>query len=164
MPADQFYNNPGEILIAAGTASILICWWLATRGRLRGSFFAHRQVPLTLLGILLCGWFVVQWGGEREASRQRLILIDNANRAAQAINRVHLEHLACAPSDLKDPHYQRLKEQFRTMRGTMPHTRFLYLMKKVHGNIVFQVDSEAPGSPDESPPGQLYQEAPQAMR
>jgi signal transduction histidine kinase/CheY-like chemotaxis protein/HPt (histidine-containing phosphotransfer) domain-containing protein len=157
--------NPGGLLLAIAFLSVLTVWRLSTRsGRLRAALFNFRRVPLTLLGILICGIFAVQWGGEREADRQRLVLIDNASRAALAVNGMHLERLSAAPADIDSPHYRRLKEQFQVIRGTMPHTRFLYLMRKVGGHFLFQVDSEKPGSADESPPGQEYTEASPALR
>jgi signal transduction histidine kinase/CheY-like chemotaxis protein/HPt (histidine-containing phosphotransfer) domain-containing protein len=157
--------NPGGILLLTAVLSVLAVWWLSSRsGRLRALFFNFRRVPLTMLGILFCGIFAVHWGGEREAARQRLVLIDNASRAALAVNRVHLERLSATSADLDSPHYRRLKEQFQIIQSTMPHTRFLYLMRKVGGRFLFQVDSEEPGSADESPPGQEYTEASFALR
>ena len=152
--------NPGGILLSAALFSVFTVWGYShRRGRQKESLFRYRHVPLTILGILFCGLFVVQWGGAREAARQRLVLIDNASRAALAVNRVHLESLSATSADLESPHYRRLKEQFQVIRRTMPNTRFLYLICKVGGRIIFQVDSEKPGSPDESPPGQVYSEA-----
>jgi len=161
----EILTNPGAILLMAAISAILLRWWHVSRtGRWSGSLFSHRKVPLTLLAILACGFFVVQWAGEREAARQRLVLIDNASRAALAVDRSHLEQLSATESDLGSTHYRRLKEQFQLIRSTMPGTRFLYLMRKVKGRFVFQVDSEKPGSPDESPPGQVYTEVTQALQ
>jgi signal transduction histidine kinase/CheY-like chemotaxis protein/HPt (histidine-containing phosphotransfer) domain-containing protein len=152
-------NSPGGIMILSGAAFVASAWLFTSIRRRETSLFKYKRVPLSLLALLAFGWFAVQWAGAREADRQRSVLIDNARRAALAVNIDHLEHLSSTPSDLTNHHYQRLKEQFRVMRGTMPHARFLYLMRMVDGRFVFQVDSETPGSPDESPPGQVYDEA-----
>jgi signal transduction histidine kinase/CheY-like chemotaxis protein len=156
--AEQIYTNPGGIAILAGAVFVLVSWWLARSGRWRGSLFHYGRVPLTLLGLLVCGFFVVLWAGEQEADRQRQVLLDTARRASQAVNRDHLEHLSASASDLETWQYRRLKDQFQVMRSAMPDARFLYLMRNVAGRFVFQVDSEAPGSKDESPPGQVYNE------
>jgi two-component system, sensor histidine kinase and response regulator len=161
----EILTNPGAILLLAASLTIVAFWWYVSRYReRRDSLFNFRRVPFTLLGILFCGFFVIQWGGEREAARQRLVLIDNASRAALAVNRTHLERLSATSADLDSPHYHRLKEQFQVIRSTMPKTRFLYLMRKVGGHLVFQVDSEIPGSKDESPPGQVYTEVSPALQ
>lgn len=160
-----FLTNPGAILLMAASAATLVLWWcVARRGRWRCLLFNHRAIPLTLLGILFCGLFVVQWAGDRAGARQLLHLIDNASRAALSVNMVHLERLSASPADIDSPHYLRLKEQFQAIRGTMPNARFLYLMRKKGEGYLFQVDSEKPGSPDESPPGQEYTEVTPALR
>jgi signal transduction histidine kinase/CheY-like chemotaxis protein/HPt (histidine-containing phosphotransfer) domain-containing protein len=164
IPADQFYMNPGGTVLLAATVFILMSWWLAHNGRWRSSLFHYRRVPLTLLGLLACGFFVVQWAGEQEADRQRQVLLDTARRASQAVNMDHLEHLSGSSADLGNWHYRRLKEQFQVMRSAMPDARFLYLMRNEAGHIVFQVDSETPGSKDESPPGQVYDEVSPALQ
>jgi signal transduction histidine kinase/DNA-binding response OmpR family regulator len=156
--AEQIYTTPGGIVLLAGAVFVLASWWLARSGRWRGSLFHYGRVPLTLLGLLVCGLFVVRWAGEQEADRQRQLLLDTARRASQAVNRDHLDHLSARVADLDSWHYRRLKEQFQVMRSAMPDARFLYLMRNVSGRFVFQVDSEAPGSKDESPPGQVYNE------
>jgi PAS domain S-box-containing protein len=46
----------------------------------------------------------------------------------------------------------------------MPRVRFIYLMREVQGKVIFLADSEPPGSPDESPPGQVYEEASSGIR
>jgi signal transduction histidine kinase/DNA-binding response OmpR family regulator len=152
-------NNPGGTVVLSGAAFVAFAWLFTHIRRREASLFKYKRVPLSLLTLLAFGWFAVQWAGAREADRQRSVLIDNARRAALAVNLEHLEHLSAIASDLTNRHYRRLKEQFQVMRATMPHARFLYLMKVVNGRFVFQVDSEAPGSPDESPPGQIYDEA-----
>ncbi|HKZ18287.1 MAG TPA: hypothetical protein VJ161_12570, partial [Geobacteraceae bacterium] len=101
-------NNPGGILILSVVAFVLSAWSLKFFRRRRGCLFNYRRVPLSLLALLVCGWFAVQWAGEQEAARQRSVLIDNARRAALAVNIARLEHLSASSSDLVNPHYLRL--------------------------------------------------------
>jgi signal transduction histidine kinase/CheY-like chemotaxis protein/HPt (histidine-containing phosphotransfer) domain-containing protein len=162
--AEHIYTNPGWLVLLAGTVFVLTSWWLARSGRWRCSLFQYGRVPLTLLGLLVCGFFVVLWAGKQEAERQRQVLLDTARRASQAVNRDHLEHLSASAADLDSWHYRRLKGQFQVMRSAMPDARFLYLMRNEAGRFVFQVDSEAPGSKDESPPGQVYNEVTPAFQ
>jgi signal transduction histidine kinase/CheY-like chemotaxis protein/HPt (histidine-containing phosphotransfer) domain-containing protein len=159
-PTPEFFSNPGVVLLLAVICGILSLWLYVSRsGRWEAIHFNHKNIPFTLLAILSLGLLVVNWAGGREAARQRSLLIDNAGRTALAINISHLEHLSAGAPDQENPHYKRLKEQLRIIRGTMPRTRFLYVIREIRGKPVFLVDSEPPGSKDESPPGQVYEEA-----
>jgi signal transduction histidine kinase/CheY-like chemotaxis protein/HPt (histidine-containing phosphotransfer) domain-containing protein len=156
----EFLTNPGVVLLLAVICGILFLWlYVARSGRWEAIHFNQKKIPLTLLVILSLGLLVVNWAGDREAARQRRLLIDYAGRTALAINVSHLEHLSAGSSDQENPHYRRLKEQLQIIRGTMPRTRFLYIIQEIRGKPVILVDSEPPGSKDESPPGQVYEEA-----
>ncbi len=64
--AMEILTNPGAILLMAASLTIVAFWWYVSRYREKNDLlFNFRRVPLTLLGILFCGFFVVQWGGER---------------------------------------------------------------------------------------------------
>lgn len=55
--------------------------------------------------------------------------------------------------------YGNLKNKLITLHQINPDIRFIYLMSLRDGVVYFVADSEQPGSPDESPPGQAYTEA-----
>jgi PAS domain S-box-containing protein len=55
--------------------------------------------------------------------------------------------------------------QLREVRETYPAVRFAYLMGlREDGAVIFYADAEPPESEDYSPPGQVYGEAPDALR
>lgn len=83
-----------------------------------------------------------------------------SHRAAsfsKTINLGELKKLSGTATDQVLPEYQRLKHQLILSRQVIPDNRFLYLMgKNKDGSVFFYVDSETPGSINESPPGQIY--------
>ncbi len=93
----------------------------------------------------------------------RETLIRNATLIGQAIDVRCLTALTGTPADSDKPEYLRIKEQLSQVRSILPQCRFIYLLgKKADGAVFFYVDSEPPGSEDESPAGQVYDEAPGA--
>lgn len=54
--------------------------------------------------------------------------------------------------------------QLRAIRSGIPAARFVYLVAPREQGLTFLADAESPSSPDYSPPGQLYGEAPQQFR
>ncbi len=122
-------------------------------------------VLLLLLTILLAG-SVLTW--------QIVVSADHAARAdllaqtqllAQTLDTEAIQTLSATTADLQNPKYQRLKEQLTLTRAAIPECRFLYLMgQKPDGKLFFFVDSEDPSSKDYSPPGQIYEEAPESYR
>lgn len=107
------------------------------------------------IGSLFTWQLVMQTDYEMRAD-----LIEQTRLLKQAINIEHVKRLTGTESDLENPHYLRLKEQFIILRTAYPLLRFLYLMgRDTNGNIFFFLDSEPSTSEDYSPPGQIYEEA-----
>jgi PAS domain S-box-containing protein len=125
----------------------------------------NKAVPAALLGFiataaLLTGWLVVRADRELRAS-----LLQQTRLVAQAVNLDDLKALTGTAADLASPNYQSLKQQLAAARSATPQCRFLYLMgRQPAGALFFFVDSEPSSSPDYSPPGQVYAEAPESYR
>ena len=100
-----------------------------------------------------------EWMGGRERARQYARLVELARRSAVAVDPDHVAGLAGSPADLGNSHYRRLKVQLQAMRNFLPNVRFVYLARMLQGRVVLLADSEPPGTKDESPPGQVYEEA-----
>ncbi|MBF0331556.1 MAG: CHASE domain-containing protein, partial [Candidatus Omnitrophica bacterium] len=113
-----------------------------------------------LLIFLVAGWFSVNWAGAHEALSRRQELLRFSQQIAQAIDYRQVQMLNASASDIDSDVYSRLKEQLQILRKNMVDIRFIYLMRKVKGQAVFLADSELAGSQDESPPGQILEEAP----
>jgi hypothetical protein len=57
-----------------------------------------------------------------------------------------------------------VREQLQRMRAAIHDSRFSYLMARCDGDVIFLADAELTDSPDYSPPGQVYDEATDALR
>ena len=111
------------------------------------------------LVILLAGALAAAWNTSKIDAEMRADLLTQAQRLADTLEPAYLAPLSGTPADTQLPEYLRLKKQFQSVRQVFPTYRFIYLMaRRPDGTVVFQVDSEPPGSDDESPPGQHYAE------
>ncbi|MHC1710132.1 MAG: ATP-binding protein [Methanomassiliicoccales archaeon] len=91
-------------------------------------------------------------------------LISQATLAAHGVNLTALMSLSGSEDDLSKPEYQGIKELLTCYREDIPGVRFVYIIGLLgNGTPFFYVDSEPAGSPDYSPPGQLYIDDPLAF-
>jgi PAS domain S-box-containing protein len=112
-------------------------------------------IAIIVIFALLTWWTVLQ--AHREMISNLLL---QTRLLAETINHHHVKTLGGSGADLKNPVYIRLKEQFAAARQLNDKYRFLYLVgRRADGKIFFFLDSEPIGAADESPPGQIYDEA-----
>jgi PAS domain S-box-containing protein len=129
----------------------------STGGQLR---FATRLLLWSVAGVLLAGGLLAWWLMVQADRVMRTELLQQTRLVAESINLDRLQSLTGTAADLNTPVYQRLKAQFIALRAANPQCRFVYLMgRRANGEIFFFVDSEPAGAVDESPPGQVYDEA-----
>lgn len=115
---------------------------------------------VTLAGVLFTSFY---YKSIEEGMRSELLKV--AGNMGYTINFARIEALRGETADAKSAVYARLKKQLITSRGLYPEIRFVYLLgMKPNGEIFFYADSEEQGSPAESPPGQVYGEAEQAVK
>ncbi len=119
------------------------------------SAFPAAAITLIVAGGTALGWWLVV---ETDQELRSQILLQ-ARTAAGAINAEALQALNGSENDAASAQYRILKKQLASIREADPKCRFVYLMgQKSDGRVFFFADSEPAGSPDESPPGQIYQE------
>ena len=107
--------------------------------------------------ILALGIFSALWQASEVEQQMRADLLIDAERLAHSLNPERLRVLTGTPADLDVPEYQRLKRQLQAARHAHPDWRFIYLMARLPDQrIIFWIDSEPPGSADESLPGDVY--------
>ena len=113
----------------------------------------------TLVFILVTGLFSWVTGIYNDRA-MRGELVKKSQLLASMINVDQLSKLTASDADLDLEEYLTLKEQLALAVQSVPRGRFLYLTgRHSDGNIFFYVDNESIGSEDESPPGQIYDEA-----
>lgn len=121
-----------------------IRWWLKAA-----------CVLVLITGALLTGWNV-----QHEDHIQRNNLLIKARIAANSVTSDEIKELSGSDADLGSPVYLHLKHTMEGVVAADTEVRFAYLMgMNDEAEIFFFVDSEAPGSEDYSPPGQVYSEA-----
>ena len=121
---------------------------------------------LALAGaVLVGGAFFTHWQVQRADRAMRADLLDHARLVAGGINLDRVQALTGSSADAGTVDYTRLKEQLARATAAYPEARFVYLLgRRSDGAVIFLVDNEPPGSPDESPPGQRYSEMTEADR
>jgi hypothetical protein len=112
-------------------------------------------VLILLLGVLLS--FAEIARGRREFSEG---LLRQARFVQSGLNLDELSRLSGSIEDLDKAEYWRLKSQLEQTNSLFPQYSFIYLMgQKETGELFFFIDSEPPGSDDESLPGDIYADA-----
>ncbi len=115
--------------------------------------------------ILIAGVTLTIWSAQQQDQSMRNDLLLKTNLANSGIAVEQVTTLNGSPADLGSPEYQSLKLQLGKIRASDPDIRFAYLMsRREDGSIILNADSEPPESADYSPPGQVYSEAPAAVR
>jgi PAS domain S-box-containing protein len=134
-----------------------------------GQRFRFRRSTLMLwtlpvLAVCLLGSLkIVSLAGDYGDRSQREVRLSRVRTAIAAVNPIWVGELEGSAADTGKPDYGRLCDQLRLIRETDEDTRFVYLLGRKEGRIVFLAESEPADSPDHSPPGQVYDEAPPAL-
>lgn len=118
------------------------------------------SVTLPLVIVVVVIFFLACWTWWATDLSMREDLVEQAEIVAKSIELSRVRSLEGVKSEETDPNYVKLKQQLFHLRQANPRCRFLYILgKRQEGPLFFYVDSEPPGSEDESPPGQTYDEA-----
>jgi PAS domain S-box-containing protein len=152
------------IAMTIGCVFVLAGAWLARFGREAGGIVRASHAHELIFGVILAAIFGMGWPIANFISRNadtswREQLAQEAMLAASGITQDHLERLDGKASDANKPSYLRLKDQLQMMTRSGDGYRFAYLMILRDGKVVFLVDSEPVGSPDESVAGDIYYDA-----
>ncbi len=125
----------------------------------------RRRWRLTAVAVALAGCaLIIWWSVARTERAMRDELLSRARLAAGMVSVERVQSLGGTGAEVEAPAYLRLKEQLAEIRAHDPKCRFAYLMgRKDDGTVFFLADSEPAGSKDESPGGQVYEEAPGAV-
>ena len=122
----------------------------------------HVALPVLLMLLTAAGatcWIV------RQADREmRENLLKQAQTVAQTISLERIKALSGTHTDLDSPDYLAVKQQLVSIQKTLEKCRFVYLTgHQSDGTVFFFADSEPVNSRDYSPPGQVYEEAPETF-
>ena len=125
----------------------------------------NRRFACLSIAILLAGSLLVWQAGVRADQELRYELLEQARAVARALQLDRVKLLSGTEADLDLPEYLRLKKQLACVTSAYEKCRFASLIgHEPGGKVYFFVDGEPVGSPDESPAGQVYDEATEAYR
>ena len=122
--------------------------------------WALLAVALTLVASLKLTNVVGAYGHRTQCQ----MLLSRVKTATVAVDHEWLTELSGSAADETRPSFHRLCERLQRVRLTNPDVRFVYLMVRREGKVIFLADSEPADSPDRSPPGQVYEEASPGLR
>jgi PAS domain S-box-containing protein len=136
--------------------------------RIKGLLQVIIILVIVLCGVI-CGWQLAVAAD----SNMRQDLLKQAVYASKTISAEYLTALAANESDTTKLEYLRLRDQLKNIRFADKNRRFVYLLglksdvsqnyndSSTNSEVIILVDSEHTLSPDFSPPGQVYDEAPE---
>lgn len=135
-----------------------------TTGDAGSTGMAYYAVPaIVLLAVCVGGWFLVGLLSEYGERQERANVISRAVTAASTIDPGLVGSLKGSKADERTAAYLALRRQIAGIKRSNPDVRFVYLMKKRDGIVVFLSDSENEDSADYSAPGDPYPEASPAL-
>ncbi len=111
-------------------------------------------IILLVATVMVVGFYTYRGG---RAVEERA-LIERVEIVALSLDARELTFLAGNESDLANPFYQSIKERLRKVKEVNKDASYIYLAGKRDDALFFYVDAGSIGS-DESPPGQVYEEA-----
>jgi hypothetical protein len=119
-------------------------------------FWLAAVITFTAISGLILIFRIISWKDKENRNDH----LDMAIMVSQAFDLSSIKMLSGTGADTATAYYQRLKAQLAAIKESDPRYRFVYLMgQSPDGRVFFYADSEPAGSPDESPPGQIYNEA-----
>ena len=123
----------------------------------RKKFWVQVLVGLIIYGLISSFYLNYSWNRYEENAKDDAIML--AQSVKSMFHAEHLAQLTGTESDLETQEYSMAKSNLAQLVYTTNPIRFAYLVGLRNGQLVFLVDSEEVGSPDYSPPGQVYHDA-----
>ncbi|MDO8302077.1 MAG: PAS domain-containing protein, partial [Sedimentisphaerales bacterium] len=120
---------------------------------------------LVILATLVGGWFFTTTFGKDHETINTRALKGFSLEMASSIDPLRAASLAGSAADCTTGNYRSIKQQLQTVKETLnasfagTQCRFVYLMGLRNNRVVFLADAEPEDSADNSPPGQIYEEA-----
>jgi PAS domain S-box-containing protein len=119
---------------------------------------------IALIITLTAGWQATRSFSQLADHQLRSRLLDDASHLANTIDPLLLKQLRYTPTDTELPAFVRIRSQLVTWGTWIPKTRWIYLMTRQQGAIIFGPDNVAPTDPSFAPPGDRYDDAPPELQ
>ena len=109
-------------------------------------------------------WYIVRTLTLYGESIERNAMTAIAAAAASTFDAQEVKGLAGNPEEQTQPAFLKLRQELQRTKAAITGSRFAYLMALRNHDVVFLADAEPTNSRDYSPPGQVYDEATDALR
>ncbi len=140
-------------------------WLKSLEFPLESTGFTWRSRLIIALALtIVVRWGLTQFIGHRADSAQRGNFLTQTNMLAGGVDPATVQSLTGSVTDLDSPSYEAIHKQLEMMRKGNPLCRFLYLLGRKDGLLIFLSDSEPATSKDFSSPGSVYDDAPSTVR
>ncbi len=120
----------------------------------------NKYLLLGLIITIIATAFFAHVSYKRSFSEFKDSLTSRIELISKVVRPEELGVLNANPEDQSLQQYKDLKFKLESIRSVVPDIRFIYLLTLQEGELYFLIDSEPEYSPDMSPPGQHYEEAP----
>lgn len=114
--------------------------------------------------IFVAGLFVTVTTARIAIRAERESLAQRSSTIAATFSPLVLDHITGTEADLTSPDYRNLKDSLIRIREANADIRFVYILGRRDEDVFFYADSEDPSSEDYSAPGDVYDEATQALQ
>lgn len=119
-------------------------------------------IPMGVVGVLLVavmGYGLFRFATAYGVGYERSRLAARAEVIGRQFNVETIKQLTGSAADSKTPGFRSVVAQLVNVRTANADCRFVYLMGRKDGAVIFLADATDPSSPDYSPPGQVFEEA-----
>ena len=129
--------------------------------------FSYRNTVVACLSVLLIASLFlgarafVSFVSASGADLEKKALVSVAVTAAAALESGEVAKLEGPGQDVNAPAFRTVRHELRRLHDAVPGVRFVYLVGRKNGALMFLCDAENMGSSSYSPPGQIYTEAPE---
>ena len=121
------------------------------------------KIWFNLIILFLIGLGFTWYSANSAKEELEFDLIQSSRSVVGSVNYKNIYLLKGEINDTTNANYHNFKEQLSSIAKTIPNVRFIYLLGVKNSKIFFYVDSEKPGSKDESKPGDIYSDAPENL-
>ncbi len=169
----RFFGFPIQLLrsvLVMCISFIVLTYWYFVQGWLDKDKSGKQRSKRVFLAVsaylilIVLGWLITQRIGTYFCQSNVNELSAKAKTASAAINFRRVETLTATSADIGTSDYERLKEQLKAINEANVDLTYVYLMRLDNGKITFLADSEPDSSVNSSPPGQVYEEAPEELK
>jgi PAS domain S-box-containing protein len=167
----QFWDNAGSgwfwaCSLAMVTTAAVILWRDLLSTPTEGNFLSRSVhstrsrtdwVPLLVLGLIMAGgWPMAFLAGQWSWQARSASLLGQASVAAASLDAKEVAQLVNADNPAGAVNYPLIRDRLGRMLRADPLARYIYLMGKREGRVVFLAEAEGP---DNALPGEVYEDA-----